>query len=202
MDETRVRVSTHRSGPMDTESIQARRQHQRCCHMSLADSWLAAPSSRQQGRSCLIGRRGTQARLCRSGNCRWSRLRTGPSAWCSQRSRRRTPWRSSSRVGRSAPLGSQCTPPRCPGRFAQSMCPSGMAVVRSRLRRSMSQTRTQGTPLHSAAAAAFPLGTRSTSPSQSRWRTCLECTPPQRVHRRRSSGRADTRSNLARHPRR
>lgn len=200
MDE--ARASTHRTGPMDMESIRARRQHRRRCRTSQAGSWLAAPSSRQQGRSCLIGRRGTQARLCRSGNCRWDTRRTDPCASCWQRSRRRTPWRSSSRVGRSAPLGSQCTPPRCPGRFAQSMCPSGMAVVRSRLRRSMSQTRTQGTPLHSAAAAAFPLGTRSTSPSQSRWRTCLECTPPQRVHRRRSSGRADTRSNLARHPRR
>lgn len=200
MDE--ARVSTHRSGPMDTESIQARRQHQRRCHTSQAGSWLAAPSSRQQGRSCLNGKCGTQARPYHSGNCRWDTLRTGPCASCSQRSRRRTPWRSSSRVGRSAPLDSQCTPQRCPGRFAQNACPFGTAVARSRLPRSTSPTRTQGTPLHSAAAGVFPPGTRSTSPSQSRWRTCLERTPPQRVHRRRSSGRADTRSNQVHHLRR
>ena len=200
MDE--ARASTHRTGPMDTESIRARRQHRRRCHTSQAGSWLAAPSSRQQGRSCLNGKRGTPARLCHSGSCRWDTLRTGPCASCWQRSRRRTPWRSSSRVGRSAPLGSQCTPPRCPGRCAQSMCPSGTAVVRSRPRRSMSQTRMQGTPSHSAAAAASPPGTPSTSPSQSRWRTCQERTPLQRVHRRRSSGRVDTRSNRARHPHR
>ena len=102
-------------------------------------------------------------------------------------------------VGKSLFLARITSPDGNPGRQAvpKTMVPAWQqadVVLPSQMAR-------QGR-VSSAAAAASPPGTPSTSPSQSRWRTCLECTPPQRVHRRRSSGRADTRSNLARHPRR